>query len=297
VTRSSTRANTVAAQDSRSGSSRAENDAAKKERIPITKRPLSKKDTKRAEEAPDEQPAANIAPTPLNFTDLTITHADVKKPIQCHQYTPKTTPSDTSPTLIFTHGAGGTLSADAVVHFCTGFSTSLPVLAFQGSMNLKARTKSFHACIEELRSKDEESMKSLVLGGRSMGARAAVIAASEFLEESDEEGERLSVRLVLVSYPLQGPKDVRDQILLDLPEGVSVLFIIGDKDTMCPLDLLNETREKMKVMSQLVVVKGADHGMHVKPARLEKELGEDAGRLAATWVERRMEEDVVYIGE
>jgi pimeloyl-ACP methyl ester carboxylesterase len=105
------------------------------------------------------------------------------------------------------------------------------------------------------------------------------------------------VRLVLGSYPLQGPKDVRDQILLDLPEGVRVFFIIGEKDAMCPLDLLSETREKMKAKSQLVVGKGADHGMHVKPARLEKELGEDAGRLAATWVEGRMEEDVVYIGE
>jgi predicted alpha/beta-hydrolase family hydrolase len=231
------------------------------------------------------------------MTTLAITNDLVKKPIQCHQYTPKVIPSDTAPTVVFTHGAGGTLSADAVVNFCTGFSTSFPVLAFQGSMNLKARTKSFHACMEELRSKDEESMKSLVLGGRSMGARAAVIATSELLEESDEEGEELSMRLVLVSYPLQGPKDVRDQILLDLPEGVSVLFIIGDQDAMCPIDLLNETREKMKAKSQLVVVKGADHGMHVKPARLEKELGEDAGRLAATWVEGRMEEDVLYIGE
>jgi hypothetical protein len=129
-----------------------------KERKP--KKPTTSNENAESQaELPDEQLAANTASTPLNVTDLTITHADVKKPIQCHQYTPKPTSSDTPPTLIFTHGAGGTLSADAVVNLCTGSSSSMSVLAFQDSMNLKARTKSFHACTEELRSKDENSMK------------------------------------------------------------------------------------------------------------------------------------------
>jgi predicted alpha/beta-hydrolase family hydrolase len=291
VTRSSTRADTVIAPGPKVDSPRADKEILKKERIPKTKKPVSKKDAK--QEA-DEQQAADTISTPLNVTTFTITHADIKKPIQCHQYTPKPTPSATSPTLIFTHGAGGTLSADAVVNFCTGFSTSHPVLAFQGSMNLKARTKSFHACIDELRSKDEDSTKSLLLGGRSMGARAAVVAASEILE--DDEG-KLGVRLILVSYPLQGPKDVRDQILLDLPKDVSVLLVIGDRDAMCPLDLLNETMGKMKAKSQLVVVKGADHGMHVKRAKREHEVGEETGRVAAQWVhgEKAGEGDVIYI--
>jgi pimeloyl-ACP methyl ester carboxylesterase len=84
---------------------------------------------------------------------------------------------------------------------------------------------------------------------------------------------------------------VRDQILLDLPESVGVLFIIGDKDATCPLDLLNETRSKMKAKSQLVVVRGADHGMHVKPAKLEKEAGEETGIVAAQWADGKMKED------
>ncbi|KAH6843634.1 hypothetical protein B0T12DRAFT_339217, partial [Alternaria alternata] len=200
------------------------------------------------------------------------------KPIQCHQYTPSS--STTSPILIFTHGAGGTLSADAVVNFCTGFSEYLPVLAFQGSMNLKARTKGFHACIEE-----QVKKKRMLLGGRSMGARAAVIAASEHIADQDHEQEETSIQLILVSYPLQGPKDdLRDQILLDLPESIGVLFVIGDKDVMCPLDLLNETRSKMVAKSQVVVVRDADHGMNIKPASATKEVGESTGRVAAWWV-------------
>ncbi|KAL1793704.1 hypothetical protein ACET3X_008686 [Alternaria dauci] len=250
----------------------------------------------------DEPPASDGSPAPQLITTRTITHELVKKPIQCHQYQPSS--STSSPTLIFTHGAGGTLSADAVVNFCTGFSESVPVLAFQGSMNLKARTKGFHACIGEIHprygttqkseSGEQVKQKRLLLGGRSMGARAAVIAASEVLADQNHEEVDMRTQLILISYPLQGPKDdLRDQILLDLPESVNVLFIVGDKDAMCPLDLLNETRSKMAARSQVVVVRNADHGMNIKPAAATKEVGESTGRVAARWVEG----DVQYIGK
>ncbi|CAN9413397.1 unnamed protein product [Alternaria alternata] len=255
---------------------------------------------------PDSVDVTTKGSTPSNVTTRTIKHELVKKEIQCHQYTPSS--SNPSPTLIFTHGAGGTLSADAVVNFCTGFSEYLPVLAFQGSMNLKARTKGFHACIEEIYSsletaqkrkpKERNRKKRMLLGGRSMGARAAVIAASEFPAEQDHEREETSIQLILVSYPLLGPKDdLRDQILLDLPESISVLFIVGDKDAMCPLDLLSETRSKMVVKSQVVVVRNADHGMNIKPASATKEVGESTGRVAAWWVEGDLKGDVQYIGK
>jgi len=110
-----------------------------------------------------------------------------------------------------------------------------------------------------------------------MGARAAVIAATE------QQVNNLPVHLVLVSYPLQGPKDIRDQILLDLDPNVSVLFVVGDRDDMCPLDMLNELREKMKAKSWLIVVEGMDHGMHGGGAKKENLLGEEVGRLGATW--------------
>jgi len=138
----------------------------------------------------------------------------------------------------------------------------------------------------------------MLLGGQSMGARAAVIAASKHLAEKDHEQEETSIQLVLLSYPLQGPKDdLRDQILLDLPESISVLFIIGDKDAMCPLDLLNETRSKMVAKSQVVVVKDADHGMNIKPASATKEVGESTGRVAAWWMEGDLKGDVQCIGK
>lgn len=123
-----------------------------------------------------------------------------------------------------------------------------------------------------------------------MGARAAVIAAAELLRERKAN----SARLVLVSYPLQGPKDVRDQILLDLPKETEVLFIVGDRDAMCPLDLLEEVRSKMVCKSRVVVVKGADHGMTVRPQSKTKEIGEETGRMAASI---GYDGETLYIGE
>ncbi|KAI4929123.1 hypothetical protein J4E85_005748 [Alternaria conjuncta] len=308
VTRSSARTNTRDAKelsDSPIDSPEAELTASKGTRAP---KPMKRSPNDAKPEA-DAQPDQESDSAPQNRTTLTITHDLVKKPIECHQYTPTSSLSTPPPMLIFTHGAGGTLSADAVVNFCTGYSSSLPVLAFQGSMNLKARTKGFHACIDELNSSQSTAQKGakdgsagkkiLLLGGRSMGARAAVIAATEHLASlDDKEREELSIQLILVSYPLLGPKDeLRDQILLDLPKSVRILFISGDEDAMCPIDTLNETRDKLTAKSQLVVVTDANHGMNVVPASRTRRVGEETGRLAAQWVEGGLVEDEVFIDE
>jgi predicted alpha/beta-hydrolase family hydrolase len=242
------------------------------------------------EEAKSENFENDAASTHGKPESISIDSPLVKKPIESAMYNSST--PRTGPTLIFTHGAGGTLSAPAVVNFCTGFSAAHPVLVFQGSMNLASRVKGFHACIENVDKKKGDATH-LVLGGRSMGARAAVMAAAEVLEQDEEA----TVELVLISYPLQGPKDVRDQILLSLPASVSVLFVIGDRDAMCPLDLLNDVRSKMEAKSQLVVVRGADHGMHTKPASVEQKLGEQTGTVAAAWLAGIVKEEVSYISE
>lgn len=257
-----------------------------------------KSEASSSKKAKAKEPKAKVEDEPSQgangSTSLTITHDLVKNPITCQHYTPKSAnEANDRTTFIFTHGAGGTLSADAVVNFCTGYSTGASILAFQGSMNLKARTKGFHACISHLETTNSNA-KSLVLGGRSMGARAAVIATTEHLASSSKSPP--DMKLILVSYPLKGPKDdIRDQILLELPASVGVLFVIGDKDAMCPLELLDKTRKKMTAKSRLVVVKGADHGMHVKGKDKEKKAGEETGMRAWDWVSGEMDGEMVEI--
>ncbi|KAF1850914.1 uncharacterized protein K460DRAFT_328285 [Cucurbitaria berberidis CBS 394.84] len=299
VTRSSTRSDPSLAESAPSKSSQAGPKAEKTGRSSVATKHEKNKGAKSSAlkskvKVATAQDSVKSEGTSSNVTVLTITSDAVKNPIQCHNYASPNSNDPSPQTLIFTHGAGGTLYAPAVVNFCAGFSTAVPILAFQGSMNLASRVKGFHACLEHL----ERSQGELVLGGRSMGARAAVMAATEYLKKEKAGSGSTSVQLILVSYPLKGPKDdIRDEILLSLTANVEVLFVIGDRDAMCPLDLLESVRGRMKVESKLIIVKGADHGMHVKPAKREKEFGEETGRLAAEWVAGKMHEGVVYVGE
>ncbi|KAL8893608.1 MAG: hypothetical protein Q9192_005101 [Flavoplaca navasiana] len=152
--------------------------------------------------------------------------------------------------LIFTHGAGGSLAYPAIANFSNGFSCQMPALCFQGNFNLGSRTKMFSAVIS-----NQEAPTSL--GGRSMGARAAVMAATDQTEHL---------------------------ILYDISPSVKVIFVSGDRDSMCNLPKLDEVRLKMKCQTWRVVVEGADHGMDVKPKKLTEAVGIMTGEVVAGWI-------------
>ena len=192
--------------------------------------------------------------------------------------------------LIFTHGAGGTITSDGIAHFSGGFSkiAKSSVVCFQGNMNLKSRTKMFDAVHDNV-IQTYRHETPIALGGRSMGARAALLAAMEDTK-----------CLILASYPLHTDKEVRDQTLLDLPADKEVLFISGDQDSMCDLDRLQDVRHEMRAKTWLVRVRDADHGMNVKPKKATMAVGEQCGILAAEWLHTREEgktEREVWWGE
>ena len=188
-----------------------------------------------------------------------------KAPIKC-KVTASNEALQANPALIFTHGAGGGLQAPAVANFASGFANVRPIVCFQGTMNLASRTKMFEAVCQHQR-------YVKCLGGRSMGARAAVMAAS-----------KETTHLVLVSYPLHTDKETRDRILLDIPENVKVIFVSGDRDSMCDLRRLEEVRAKMKCESWQLTVIGADHGMNVKPKSGTTDMGRMTGEAVAKWL-------------
>ena len=196
-----------------------------------------------------------------------------KSPIEC-VYTTKAAGdlACVDAALVFTHGAGGNLQSEAIANFTHGFSShsrQASILCFQGNMNLKSRVKMFSEVIASNLNVHTPSC----LGGRSMGARAAVMAISES-----------TTHLVLVSYPLHTAKETRDQVLLDLPASVKVIFVSGDRDEMCDLERLEEVRRKMKCKTWRVVVENADHGMNVKPKAGTRGVGEKTGSVVAMWL-------------
>lgn len=115
------------------------------------------------------------------------------------------------------------------------------------------------------------------------GARAAVLTA--------EQSNGAIKSLILVSYPMVGAQkgDSREQILLDLPEGVDVLFISGSNDSMCDIAHLHRVMKKMKARTWLIEVQGADHGMSLKQKAGTQPMVERTGLLSAEWLVDRDE--------
>jgi predicted alpha/beta-hydrolase family hydrolase len=103
----------------------------------------------------------------------------------------------------------------------------------------------------------------IVLAGKSMGGRVGCHVA---LVEPVEA-------VICFGYPLCGAGDrskVRDQVLLDLR--TPAMFVQGTRDPLCPLELLDGVRQRMRAPSALHVVDGADHSLLVAKATL-KALG------------------------
>jgi len=90
----------------------------------------------------------------------------------------------------------------------------------------------------------------VVLVGKSMGSRVGCHLSLTTPVDA----------LVCFGYPLKGQSgQLRDEVLLSL--GTPVLFLQGTRDPLCPLDLLESTRSKMKAPNALHVVQTGDHSL------------------------------------
>ena len=95
--------------------------------------------------------------------------------------------------------------------------------------------------------------RPLVLAGKSMGSRVACHVAAEHTDVAARA-------LVCFGYPLLGQNGkVRDAVLLALR--TPILFLQGDRDKLCPLDLLDSARAKMTAPSEIHVVESGDHSL------------------------------------
>jgi predicted alpha/beta-hydrolase family hydrolase len=76
--------------------------------------------------------------------------------------------------------------------------------------------------------------------------------------------------VVCLGYPLCAMGDrtrLRDEVLLALR--TPVLFVQGTRDTLCPLELLEQVRAAMKAPNTLHVVEGGDHSLGVGKRQLQ----------------------------
>jgi predicted alpha/beta-hydrolase family hydrolase len=107
------------------------------------------------------------------------------------------------------------------------------------------------------RARAEHSRGPVVLAGKSMGSRVACHLALEAPADV----------LVCLGYPLVSASGaVRDDVLVALR--TPVLFVQGSADRLCPLELLEATRTRMKAPSRVHVVEGGDHSLLVRTRTL-----------------------------
>jgi uncharacterized protein len=100
----------------------------------------------------------------------------------------------------------------------------------------------------------------VILIGKSMGGR---IGCHVSLEEA-------VTGLVCLGYPLCGggdPRKLRDKVLREVD--TPILFVQGTRDSLCPLDLLQNVRNEMKAPNFLHVVEGGDHSLQVAKKQLK----------------------------
>jgi uncharacterized protein len=100
----------------------------------------------------------------------------------------------------------------------------------------------------------------IVLAGKSMGGRVGCHVA--LIEKV--------AAVICFGYPLCAAGDrskLRDQVLLELR--TPILFAQGTRDPLCPVELLDDVRKRMRAPSTLHVVEGGDHSLLVAKATLK----------------------------
>jgi uncharacterized protein len=130
------------------------------------------------------------------------------------------------------------------------------------------------------RVRDELDPRRLIIGGRSMGGRAAsMLAANGFACDG----------LLLLAYPLH-PAGKPDQLRhahlpsIDQP----TLCINGTRDALCTRELMERVLQRVGSNWEMHWVGGADHSFHVlkSSGRTDAQVMEEIGDVSERWVSR-----------
>ena len=174
--------------------------------------------------------------------------------------------SDPGPAFLLAPGAGAPSSHPRMRTFARLLESFGPVEPFNYPYAMEGRKRpdplprlieAHRAALAALRSRHEGP---IVLAGKSMGGRVGCHVALV---------EKVAA-VICFGYPLCGAGDrsrLRDQVLLEL--GTPILFAQGTRDPLCPVELLEDVRKRMRASSRLHIVEGGDHSLLVAKATLK----------------------------
>ena len=128
------------------------------------------------------------------------------------------------------------------------------------------------------RTREELALRRLIIGGRSMGGRAASMLAAKGFECDG---------LLLLAYPLHPagkPEQLRDAHLPAIR--VPVLCINGTRDALCTRELMERVLERVGANWQMHWIDGADHSFHVlkSSGRNDAQVLAEIGDVSERWL-------------
>ncbi len=166
--------------------------------------------------------------------------------------------------LVLTHGVSNDLHQPLLAYLAKALpAAGMAVLRFNFPyVDAGRRTPDPHsrlmatyrAALATARSRLGANLTTLVAGGKSMGAHVAASLA--------DAGEPLD-RLLFLGYPLHGGNGerVRDRHLRTARQ--PMLFVQGERDSLCRLDLLRPVLAGLAAPFKLHEVAGGDHSFEV----------------------------------
>ena len=191
-----------------------------------------------------------------------------------------------APVFICGHGAGGNLADRGVVKTATVMrSIGMHTVRFNFAYREKKVSRpdpmpQLTACVAAVaeRARAELRPPRLIIGGRSMGGRAASVLASEGFACDG---------LLLLAYPLHPPGRPQQLRSAHLPGiTVPVLCINGTRDEFCTPSLMADVLKTVGANWIMHWIEGADHSFHVlkKSGRTDEDVMREIGETTASWI-------------
>jgi uncharacterized protein len=200
-------------------------------------------------------------------------------------YEPATSPQEVA-VYVSAHGAGGNMSDRMMLATANAFrARGFGVVRFNFLYKEKksSRPDAMPKLMETVsavvgRVREELRPPRLIIGGRSMGGRAASMLAAEGF---DADG------LLLLAYPLHPsgqPEKLRDAHLSKI--SLPVLAFSGTRDALCTRALMDKALQTVNTPWQMRWIDGADHSFHVlkSSGRTDDDVMQEIARVSSEWV-------------
>src|SRR3954451_6025224 len=172
---------------------------------------------------------------------------------------PATTDGAPVATFICAHGAGGNMNdrgIQAVAKELRGRGLDVVRFNFPYTEKKSGRPDPMpvlQACIKAVVA--EVDARRIIIGGRSMGGRAASMLAADGFPAAG---------LLLLAYPLHPagkPEQLRDAHLPRI--AMPTLCLNGTRDALCRRDLMDDVVSRLSAAFTMHWLEGADHSFHL----------------------------------